>query len=184
MSMEKIKYLKEGEFVKGASHSVFVTIYSRRREKIAKSIIREIPGVLVIFRSDGRLGLPGGRLEKKDLVNNRMSIESLKNTAIRETREEIGYNIPNKDLLKFESSILRGENQITNFSYLVTDKELNDIYKGYSDTINKFFNEDEVFGLNRLYFKNSNIRRNIFKQNFKAVAKHQIESLIDKYFTE
>lgn len=182
--MQKFKFFKEGEYAKGANHSVFVTIYSRRKEKITRSIVREIPGVLVIFRSDGRLGLPGGRSEKKDLINNKISTESLKNTAIRETREEIGYNIPNRDLLKFESSILLGNNQITNFSYLVTDKELNEIYKRYSNSINTFFNEDEVFGLNRLYFKNSNIKRNIFKQNFKAVAKYQIESLINKYFTE
>ena len=182
--MKKFKYLNEGEFVKGANHSVFVTIYSRRKEKITRSIVREVPGILVIFRSDGRLGLPGGRLENKDLVDNKVSVESLKNTVIRETREEIGYEIPNRNLLKFESSILLGNNQITNFSYLVTDKELNEIYKKYSNTINKFFNEDEVFGLNRLYFKNANIKRNIFKQNFKAVAKYQIESLISKYFTE
>lgn len=182
--MEKFKYLNENEFNKNTSHSVFVTIYSRRKEKITRSITREVPGVLVIFRSDGRLGLPGGRVEDRDLIGNIVTTDGLRNAAVRETREEIGYNIPNKSLLKFESSILLGSNQITNFSYLVTDKELNEIYKRYSDTINKFFNEDEVFGLNRLYFKNSNIARNIFKQNFKAVAKQQIENLITKYFKE
>ena len=180
--MEKIRHLEKGEIVNGAYHSVFVIIYSRRKNKICKTITREIPGLLTIFRSDGRLGFPGGRSESKDLANVGIDMDSLKNTVIRETQEEIGYDITQRDHLKFESSTLIGKNQITTFSYLVTDMELNTIYREYTNIIGDSFNDDELFGLNRLYFPNSSIKKNILKQNFKPSARNDIEALLTAYF--
>lgn len=175
--------LNENEFIKGATQSVFVSIYSRKTEKI-KSVKKDIPGILIIFRSDGKLGLPGGRMESRDLIDNKLSTESLKETAIRETREEIGYEIKNKELLKWESSILINKNnQITNFSYLVTDEELNKIYKDYNKTINKYYNEKEIYGLNRVYLTANNIN-NILNNNFKLLAKNELIKIIRKYFKD
>lgn len=177
------KKLNDDEFLDDAFQSVFVIIYSRKREKITKSIIREIPGIITIFRSDGRLGFPGGRMEIKDLdEENIKSISSLRNTAIRETKEEIGYTIKNKDKLKLESNILVGKNQIVTFSYLISDNELNELYKNYSKIIGSFYNNDEIFGINRLYFTNESVKKNILKQNFKPSCKVEIENLISKYF--
>lgn len=179
---ERYKKLKEGFFIRNASQSVFVIIYSRKKEKISKSITREIPGILTIFRSDGRIGIPGGRLEYKDLVDCKVCNESLKNTAIRELKEEIGYEIKNPERLKFESSLLYGENQITTYSYLVSDEELNEIYKNYNNVIGSYYNDKEIFGLMRLYLSTDSVKDNIMKQNFKSSVRGEILNIMNKYF--
>lgn len=177
-----MKHLKEDQIIKGINHSVFITIYSRKIKKI-KSIKREVPGLLVIFRSDGRLGLPGGKVEKSDYDGDELTTGGLKNAIIRETLEEIGYKIKNKELLKFEDSVLINKNhQITSFSLLITDEELNQIYKNFNNHIETYYCNKEIYGLNRLYFTDSKVKNNILKQNFKSMAKKEIENLLDKHF--
>lgn len=176
-----MKNFEEGEILENVNHSVFITIYSRKIKKI-KSIKREIPGVIVIFRSDGRLGFPGGKVESTD-YEGKLTTDGLKNAVIRETYEEIGYKIKNKDLIKFESSTLINKNhQITSFSLLVTDEELNNIYRNYSNHVDTYYCKTEIYGINRLYFSDSRVKANILNQNFKSIAKYEMDHLLKKYF--
>lgn len=183
MYTKEIIQIKNGIIKQDFNQTVFVTFLSREKQKIG-SFIREIPIFLFIWRSDGRLGFPGGKLDmKKDNPNNKdIDIEILKNTAIREIKEEIAYDIKNREHLKLSSSMLYRNNQINNFIYFVSKNEMLNIYKNFYNSIDSIYS-DEIFGLNMVKFTNEYVRKEIMKQSYKATCKIEINKILEKYFT-
>lgn len=175
----KMRKVEEDEIYQDLKQSVFVMIIARCKRHITKTIIKEYPGIITIFRSDGKIGFPGGGLEQKDVSNNIITNEDLKNTVIRECIEEIGYEIKFRNNLKKFTSYVGNGYQVTSFIYFVTEIELNNIYENYHNVIGRKFNSDEIFGLNKLIITNRKIYNEILKQNFKTTSKKDFIEFIE-----
>ena len=176
-SMRKVR----NDFIdQNSRQSVFVMIVARCKKHVTKNIVKEYPGILTIFRSDGRLGFPGGGQEKSDIKGDIITEDDLKTTAIRECKEEIGYEIKfRNNLKKFSSYISNNNYQITSFVYFVTEEELNSIYENYHNNIGSKF-ADELFGLNKLLISTKHIYEEVLRQNFKSTAKKDLIELIEQ----
>lgn len=173
--------VEDNKIYQNARHSVFVMIVARCKRHVTKNITKEYPGVITIFRSDGKIGFPGGGVEKSDIQGNIITEDDLKNAAIRECKEEIGYEIKFKNNLKTFSSYIGSNNyQITSFVYMVTESELNNIYENYHNIIGGKFNSEEIFGLNKLIISNKRIYEEVLKQNFKSTAKKDLIDFINE----
>ena len=103
-----MKNFEEGEILENVNHSVFITIYSRKIKKI-KSIKREIPGVIVIFRSDGRLGFPGGKVESTD-YEGKLTTDGL-NEAARFLGLEVSNNSEYIQFLQLVLGTIKEQNK-------------------------------------------------------------------------
>ena len=177
-----ITEITNGIILQDAYQSVFVTFLARGKRKI-RSVIKEIPIFLIIWRDDGRFGFPGGRYDEKDSYKKGIiTINDLKRTAIREVKEEIGYRINNMDNLKLSSSMLYKNNQITNFIYFVTEKEMLNIYSNYYKNIKNIECREECFGLNMVYIYNEYVLKEIMRHNFKATCKMEINKILETHF--
>lgn len=174
--------IKDEKILQDKYQSVFVTFLARQKKKI-KSVVKEIPIFLIIWRDDGRFGFPGGRYAEKDSYKpGIITINDLKRTAIREVKEEIGYKIPSLDNLKLSSSMLYKNNQITNFVYFLTEKEMLNIFSNYYKNINNIQCREECFGLNMVYIHNEYVLKEIMKHNFKATCKMEINKILETHF--
>lgn len=178
---KKVTRIRDCSIIENSRKSVFVTFYSNHIKKINKSVSKSFPLVLLILRGDGRIGFPGGKYEIKDSVDqNNITIEDLKNTAIREVYEELNYDIKFRENLKLETNYLVNNNQIFNFSYYVTEQELINIQNNY---INKNTQSHiELSGVNICYLYSKSVLNSLLNNNFKTTAKDELKIILKRHF--
>lgn len=88
MSIEEKKRIPFGQTDNQKKDAVFLAIYSKEISpwKYFKDSAKDVvcPGIIMIDRWDGRMGFPGGTVDKD---------ETLKEALVREIKEEIGLRI-------------------------------------------------------------------------------------------
>lgn len=121
--------------------------------------------VLMSMRWDNTLGFIGGKVD-----NN----ESLKEALLRETKEEINYDLDTTKVKHLISYNLNGFG-IHSYTLKITTEEMFKIKNNY---LKASHSEEEINGLCVLNIKKGELNKNLLKNNFCATSKLELKKLI------
>lgn len=164
--------IETGKIEANKKQMVFVLIYCKNsipnKKYLGKEIVEKIPTVLSLARHDGYNGFVGGKVDEG---------ETLLEALLRESVEEIGYNLDIKRIISL-ATFADDNCNIHSFKYEIDFNEIETI-------INKIINAEHFgieicgFSFDHLYnYINDGGKEQVLNKNWKATAKLELEELI------
>ena len=184
--MDKYIELDSTSLDASKQHCVFASIFCKNGTPYYKKVDKKDIRMSIAFmqmRWDGSIGFPGGKVSKEEIIENNgiVDVNLLKNTLIRELKEEINIedNFIKKNYLKHLTTFIDGNYVIHNFSYEITYEEMIKLYQRAS-LCTAIGGENSGNILVHIYEYNKyKGLKNFFKNKFCASTKFELLELIN-----
>lgn len=175
MSIEQID---TGTNANDKQQAVFIMLYAetdiwRNYQEISETArTRIVPVVLMLQRWDGKIGFVGGNVEKG---------EDLLVAALREFKEETGFDIKNEHLENINLLCSHETDKLVThlMGFRVTESVLRDVLIN-NHKAEHFMSEGTLFTTQMINYSHTNTFDNFMQNNFAITVKEEIAVVIDK----